>query len=187
MPSSSSPRRYVITGAPGAGKSTLLQLLGRRGYAVVDEAATDVIAREQARGNAEPWREESFIAAVAQLQHERQELPPPAGTAVQFFDRSPLCTVALARYSDRPVPPSLAIEVARVLAEGIYRPRVFFVRLLGFITPTAARRISYADSVRFERFHEQAYREHGFELVDVPPGPPEQRAELIARAVAGDG
>jgi len=64
---------------------------------------------------------------------------------------------------------------------------VFFVRLLGFITPTAARRISYADSVRFEAFHEQAYREHGFQLLDVPAGPPEQRADLIARTVAGDG
>jgi predicted ATPase len=56
---------------------------------------------------------------------------------------------------------------------------VFFVRLMGFITPTAARRIGLADSVRFERFHEEAYREYGFELVDVPAGTLEARVKLV--------
>ena len=49
-------RRFVITGAPGAGKTAILQVLRRRGYAVVDEAATDVIAAEQARGVDESGR-----------------------------------------------------------------------------------------------------------------------------------
>ena len=43
-------RRYIITGAPGAGKTTIVTALRERGYPVVDEAATDVIAREQAAG-----------------------------------------------------------------------------------------------------------------------------------------
>jgi hypothetical protein len=37
-------RRYIITGAPGAEKTAILQELKVRGYAVVGEAATDVIA-----------------------------------------------------------------------------------------------------------------------------------------------
>ena len=48
-------KRYILTGAPGAGKTAIIRELARRGYAVVDEAATDVIAREHASGNAEPW------------------------------------------------------------------------------------------------------------------------------------
>jgi predicted ATPase len=154
---------------------------------VVDEAATDVIARDQAKGIPEPWRDETFVEAVTRLQQERQDHPAPAGTTVQVFDRSPLCTLALTHYSERPVPPLLESEIARIVANGIYRPRVFFVRLLGFITPTAARRITYAQSVRFERFHEQVYRDHGFELADVPAGPAGQRADLIGRAIAADG
>jgi predicted ATPase len=172
-------QRYVITGAPGAGKTTILAALRDRGYAVVAEAATDVNVRLQARGLDEPWRDPGFLDAITLLQRERLKQPAPPGTAVQVFDRSPICTLALARYLDRPVPPSLASEVDRVLAEATFQRRVFFVRLLGFITPTAVRRISFAQSVAFERFHEQAYLEHGFELVDVPAGTVEERLELI--------
>jgi predicted ATPase len=146
---------------------------------VVDEAATDVIAREQARGCDEPWRDAGFVDAIALLQRERQRRPAPAGVAVQLFDRSPICTLALARYSGRPVTPILAREVDRVVAQGIYQPRVFYVHLLGFITPTAARRITLAESVRFAGLHEQAYADHGFELVDVPAGPVEERVDLV--------
>jgi predicted ATPase len=172
-------RRYIITGAPGAGKTTILAALLDRGYAVVDEAATDVIAQEQALGRDEVWRDAGFIDAITRLQRERQEQAAPPATTVQVFDRSPICTFALAHYIGQPVTPILAREVDRVVAEGIYQPRVFFVHLLGFITPTAARRITFAQSVRFERFHERAYRDHGFELVDVPAGTLEERVELV--------
>jgi predicted ATPase len=175
--------RYIITGAPGAGKTTILAALRARGYAVVDEAATDIIAGEQALGRVGPWGDPGFIDAIALLQCERQQQPAPPATVVQVFDRSPICTVALAHYGGRPVTPILAREVERVVAEGIYQPRVFFVHLLGFVTPTAARRISFAQSVRFERFHEQAYRDHGFELVDVPAGAVEERVDLVDRYI----
>jgi predicted ATPase len=172
-------RRYIITGAPGAGKTTVLAALRDRGYAVVDEAATDVNIRLQALGSAEAWREPEFIDAITALQRERQERPAPPASTVQVFDRSPICTLALANYIGLPVTPALASEVARVTAEATYQPRVFFVQLLGFITPTAVRRITLAQSVTFERFHVQAYRDHGFELIDVPAGTVEERADLI--------
>jgi len=172
-------RRYIITGAPGAGKTTILAALRGRGYAVVDEAATDVNLRLQAAGCDEAWRDREFIDAITLLQRERLEQPVPPATAVQIFDRSPICTLALTHYLGLPVTPILAREVDRVAAEASYQPRVFFVHLLGFVTPTAVRRISLAQSVTFERFHEQAYRKHGFELVDVPAGTVEERVELI--------
>jgi predicted ATPase len=172
-------RRFIITGAPGAGKTTILAALRDRGYAVVEEAATDIIAREHAEGRDERALGAGFVDAIVLLQRERQQRPVPAATEVQFFDRSPVCTFALARYLGQPVTPILAQEVDRVVAGRIYQLRVFFVRLLGFITPTAARRITLAQSVAFERFHEQAYRDHGFELVDVPAGPIEERVDLV--------
>ena len=43
-------RRFILTGAPGAGKTAIVRELEARGFPVVEEAATDVIAREQAAG-----------------------------------------------------------------------------------------------------------------------------------------
>jgi predicted ATPase len=172
-------RRYIITGAPGAGKTTILAALRDRGYAVVDEAATDVNLHLRAEGREEPWRDADFIDAITLLQRDRQERPAPPANAVQVFDRSPICTLALARYIGRPVTPTLAREVDRVVAAGIYQRSVFCVRLLGFVTPTAVRRITFEQSVEFERFHEEAYHEYGFDLVDVAPGTVEERVELV--------
>jgi predicted ATPase len=177
-------RRYIITGAPGAGKTTILAALRGRGYPVVGEAATDIITRERRRGRVEPWSGPDFIDAIVRLQRRRQLRPVPATAtraAAQVFDRSPVCTLALARYLDQPVTPVLADEVDRIVGGRVYQHRVFFVRLLGFITNTAARRITLEQSVRFEGFHERTYREYGFELIDVPAGPLADRVGMIDR------
>jgi predicted ATPase len=178
------PKRFVLTGTPGAGKTSLLHGLAEQGYSVVDEAATDVIAYEQGRGRAEPWTQPSFVGRITALQRRRQLRAPVTEGPVQFYDRSPICTHALAVYLGRPVPPSLSAEIARITRERIYQRQVFFVRNLGFCEPTAARRISFEESLEFERVHEQSYRAFGYELIDVPAGNPADRLTLIGRAVA---
>lgn len=178
------PRRYVLTGAPGSGKTTLLAALRQRGHVVVEEAATDVIARQQAQGCDEPWLRDDFVDLIVRLQQQRQTTVPDT-VGVQLYDRSPLCTLALAHYLGRTVTPLLAQEVARVLRERVYEPVAFLVRPLDFIEPTAARRISYADSLVFEQVHEQVYRSHGFQLLDVPAATvPDRVAAVEARLSA---
>jgi predicted ATPase len=145
----------------------------------VAEAATDVIAEEQERGADEPWQCEGFLDNIVRLQRQRQTEPIGSRVEVQIYDRSPLCTLALARYLQRPVTPLLAQEVTRVIDEQVYERSVFFVRSLGFVAPTRARRISYPDSLRFEAVHEAVYQEHGYQLVDVPPGTVNERAAAI--------
>lgn len=179
-------RRYVLTGAPGAGKTTVLRGLQDRGYAVVEEAATDVIAREQLQGVDQPWQEAHFLDRVVGLQRQRQLRPVPADVRVQVYDRSPLCTLALALYLGRPATPTLAQEVARVTQEQVYERDVFFVRPLGFVERTAARRISYHDSLAFEAVHEAVYQEHGFDIVDVLAGPVIERTDAIGRCIASN-
>jgi predicted ATPase len=173
--------RYIITGAPGAGKTSIMRALHGQGYAVVDEAATDIITRGLSRRGERPRHDAGFIEAIALLQQARQQRQAPPGTAVQLYDRSPICTLALAHYIGQQVPETLAGEVNRVLRERTYQPQVFFVRLLGFVTRTAVRRITFEQTVEFERVHEQVYRAHGYELVDVPAGTVAERAALIDR------
>jgi predicted ATPase len=70
--------RYILTGAPGSGKTSILQALKNHGYAVVEEAATDIIALEQRQGNHEPWMRPDFIDNIVRLQQQRQIGGPPA-------------------------------------------------------------------------------------------------------------
>jgi len=174
---------YILTGAPGSGKTAVLRLLEVSGYLVVEEAATDVIALGHALGQAEPWQDRDFIDKVLTLQRQRRESVRPGGGAV-FFDRSPVCTLALSRYLGGDPSPLLASEVDRAVAEGGYETTAFFVRNQGFVQATAARRISFDDSLRFERIHEEVYRYLGFELVEVPAGPLADRVALITSTVS---
>ena len=173
-------KRFILTGAPGAGKTSILRALAAGGYAIVPEAATDVMTARLALAQAEPWADPLFIDRIAALQRQRREAPVRPGVTVQVHDRSAVCTLALARHLGHPVPPVLEQEVAWATGRGSFDRRVFFVRLLGFIEPTAVRRIGYAESQAFERIHEDSYRRLGFDLVDVPAGTVAERAAAIS-------
>ena len=172
-------KRFILTGAPGSGKTSILRALAATGYAVVDEAATDVNLARLAAGETQPWTDPIFIERIAVLQRERREGPVSPGATAQVHDRSAVCTLALARHLGRPVPPVLDAEIARVTEAGYFDRRVFFVRPLGFLQPTDVRRISYEESLVFERRHETEYLRLGFEIVGVPVGAVAERAAAI--------
>ncbi|MEU4777269.1 AAA family ATPase [Micromonospora sp. NPDC023633] len=115
---------------------------------------------------------------MAGLQRERREASGACGS-VQVHDRSPLCTLALARYLGRPPGRVLTEELQWVLRDGAYQRQVFLVEPLGFVTPSAARRIGYAESLAFARVHEEVYRAHGHHLIAVPPAPVRVRVALV--------
>jgi predicted ATPase len=170
--------RFILTGAPGAGKTVLIRQLECDGYSVIEEAATDVIALEQAHGIAESWRDPSFTARITVLQQQRIAAAAPS-TGPQFHDRSVFCTYALALHLGHPIPPVLQAAVDRAVAGYLFNRRVFFIRLLGFITPTEARRISLEESQRFELVHEEVYRTFGFDLIPIEPGKIAERTATI--------
>lgn len=84
------------------------------------------------------------------------------------------------------VPEELSAEIDRVTQREVYENTVLFVRPLGFIEPTAARQISYADALAFEAIHEAVYRDHGFQLVDIAPGSVAERVATVEARIAGE-
>jgi predicted ATPase len=177
-------QRHILTGAPGAGKTIVLRQLELDGFAVVGEAATDLIALVTANGVERHWELPSFIDDILALQVLRQRRADAWPVATIVYDRSPICTLALARYIGRQPSPALRAEIDRIQREAVYAPRVFFVELLGFITPTEARRISLEESARFAEVHVETYRELGYELVFVPPGTPRGRADQVRQLIS---
>ena len=176
-------KRFIITGAPGAGKTAIIRHLELDGFGVVEEAATDLIAAAQAQATMEPWTDPSFIEAVAQLQKQREIRSSYLPDKVQFFDRSAVCTAALAAYLGHPLPPFLSSELKRIRNRAVYEQQVFFIRNLGYTTPTEARRITFEESLRFEKVHENTYRDLGFALVYVAPGNVTERVNTIKAAI----
>ena len=143
-------KRFILTGTPGSGKTVLLRQLEMDGFSVVEEAATDVIALSQARGIAEPWTDPSFLDDVIGLQRLRERRGSLEPVDVQFHDRSVVCTAALAEYLGFACSDALERELERVRSNEIFQRKVFFLRNLGFVAPTEARRISFEEALRFE-------------------------------------
>lgn len=169
-------QRFILTGAPGAGKTTIIRQLAAQGCETVAEAATDIIAREQAAGIDQPWTASGFIGKIAQLQERRIDA---ATGEIQFHDRSPVCTLALARYLDVPVPAILERLLDRIATQRLFDPTVFIVDSLGFIENTAARRIDLEEARIFGTLHAHTYAEMGYRTVPIPAGPAAARAEQV--------
>jgi len=101
----------------------------------------------------------------------------------QLHDRSVFCTAALTRYLGYQFSAGLVDELTRSQQQRIFENRVFLVRNLGFVTPSPARRITLEEMLRFEKIHDEVYREFGFEVVYVEPGPLIERVAVIKAAV----
>jgi predicted ATPase len=177
-------RRFIITGTPGAGKTAIIRQLEIDGFSVVEEAATDVIAAAHAHGTVELWRHPSFIDTIAHLQRDRQVRASYQPDDVQFHDRCVVCTAALAVHLGYAFSPFLNSELERIQKEGVYEKRVFFIRNLGYITPTEARRVSFADALRFEKIHEETYQKFGFELISIARASLAERVSRIKAAIS---
>jgi predicted ATPase len=175
--------RYILTGTPGCGKTSIIRSLEVGGYAVVEEAATDIIALRQAQGIAQPHTQDAFIDDIVSLQKQRQMQVADLASAVQFYDRSPICTYALAVWLGYPISATLANEMDRIEKAQIFQKQVFFIENLGFCEPTAARRISFEDALRFEKVHEETYHHFGYECIRVAPQDLSARVDQIIRYV----
>ena len=172
-------KRYILTGTPGSGKTSILHELKSQGYWVVGEVATDVIAREQMRGNSEPHLQPDFIDTIVRLQMQRQLEASISPDELQWYDRSPICTLALSRYLGYPASASLLEEIERIERERIYQRQVFFIENLGFCQPTEARKITFAESLVFEKIHEEIYTSLGYNLIKIVPEALSERVHRI--------
>ena len=172
-------KRYILTGTPGCGKTSIIRALEMTGASVVAEAATDIIAYRQMQGIAEPWKNKDFIDYIIRLQKHRQIDLSDDYSDLHFYDRSPICTYALAMYLNFKPSANLMQEIERITNACIYDEKAFFIDNLGFIENTDARKISFEESLEFEKIHLDAYEKFGFNCVHIPAGSIEDRVKLI--------
>lgn len=173
----------VISGGPGAGKTTLLLELERRRVRCASEVARQII-QEQVRdgGDALPWgdRERYCRLMLERSIASYREHARAVGTT--FFDRGipdALCYVRLAGLS-------LEDEVLEACQRYRYAAEVFLAPPWEEIYVTDAERWqSFDEAVRTYEVMVEAYRDCGYEVVEIPRISAERRADFIVGALSG--
>lgn len=166
----------IISGGPCGGKTTTVEDLKKRGYTVVPETATDLIIRMQSKGLSAPWAERNFQRLILTEQCRRYAAISDAA-AIVFHDRSPIDTLS---YQENNFPETYSVvkPIALALSES-FTKLVFILKNLGRCDQTDVRHESVEEAVAIEQRLINAYRQHGFEVIEIPVMSVAKRSEMI--------
>lgn len=168
-----SPRRVVITGAPGAGKSTLLNELSRRGLTTAPEVARQIL---KAPGGMVLRAERPVAFAHAMHDAELAAYHGAAADGPVVFDRGFPDIVGFLKVEGLRVPQHIA-ESCRTLR---YSGPIFRAPAWEMIYHSDAERIqNWEEAVASDIAVTSAWRNYGYDVVDLPMGDVRQRAKFI--------
>ncbi|MFG2014975.1 AAA family ATPase [Actinomadura geliboluensis] len=167
----------VVTGGPGSGKSTLIDRLELAGFARSQEAGRGVIQDQVAiGGRALPWQDVELFAEMMLCWEMRSYRSMEAQAGPVFFDRGIPDIVGYLRLEGRPVPPHVH-TAARTFR---YRRRVFIAPPWPEIyEQDTERKQSLAEAERTYESMVTTYAEYGYELVELPRVPVEERVRFV--------
>ena len=173
----SAERFFVLTGGPGSGKSTLIAALAKAGHVCSVEAGRAII-QDQALigGRALPSTDPAAFAELMLSWEMRSYRMAEAQSGSAFFDRGVPDVAGYLRLTGLPVPTH--VEAAA---------RAFHYNRRVFIAPPwpeifardRERRQSYDEAVRTCDAMVETYTRYGYELVELPRVPVEQRTRFI--------
>ena len=168
-------RRVIVTGGPGAGKTTLLTALAGCGQACVPDSARAIIQDRLRRGLSARPDPAEFTSAILRMDIQRYREASTEADLV-FFDRA--IPDALCMRHDLGL--LSMVEAERNLVAFPYCRHVFVAPPWEAIYTTDTERDQrFADSVRVHRRASDWYVALGFELIELPCVPVEQRCEFV--------
>lgn len=170
-------RFHVLTGGPGSGKTTLVERLTALGYATAPEAGRAIVRDQVAIGG--PLRPEAdpvaFLEAILQWELRSYRWAAALAGPV-FFDRGLPDVAGAYRQLGRPVP---AHVVAAVTAFR-YAPVVLVAPPWPEIyVHDEERKHSWESAVRTYEVMVEAYGAAGYQLVELPRVPVEERVAFV--------
>jgi predicted ATPase len=177
-------RFFVLTGGPGSGKSTLIDALERAGYARSLEAGRGVIQDQVSiGGQALPW-DDRILFSELMLSWEMRSYRMAQGSAGPVFcDRGVVDVLGYLRLVGHQAPDHMR-KAAQTFR---YNRRVFIAPPWKEIfQPDRERKQDFNEAVRTYDALAATYNEHGYELVELPRLPIEQRVRFVLNNVGVD-
>jgi predicted ATPase len=168
---------HVLTGGPGSGKTTLIDALAKRGSAASLEAGRAIIRDQRAiGGTALPWSDRQLFAELMLAFDMRSFTQAREWRGPVFFDRGVPDVLGYLELCGLPVPPH-AENAARSFN---YARRVFLLPPWPEIfTADEERRQSPDEARRTCDAMIAVYSRLGYELVEVPKIPIDERADFV--------
>lgn len=175
-------RFFVFTGGPGAGKTTLVNALRAQGFAATQEAGRAVI-QSQTRdgGGALPWDDRLRFAARMLAWETDSYRQAELTQGPVFFDRGAPDTIGYLRLVGLEVPASMAEDAARLHYNCIVFIAPPWKAIYGI---DEERRQSWQVAVRTHETMARTYTDLGYELIELPCEPVEERARIVLDRIA---
>ena len=172
------PRRIAITGAPGAGKSTLLKALEDRGWAVVPEAARTILQRP---GGMALRAEDPEGFAMAMLEMDRVAFDAAGSGQTVLFDRGFCDIVAFLRIEGRAIMPAVDAACRQLRFDLVLRAPAW----KAIYRQDAERIQTWEDALESDACNLVAWRDYGYDPVDLPLVDVEKRVSCVEALLAG--
>jgi predicted ATPase len=168
-------KRIAITGAPATGKTTLSAALESLGYPVFHEQAREIIQQSLDQGtDILPWKDlNAFTEVVWQLRN--QQYSNAVLGKINFYDRTNLDAYAYLIKGETQLTKKWSEEL-----EQTHFDAVFFLPVWPEIHSLDKQRMeTLEDCIEVDGYLKQAYREKGYDLIEVPMLSVEERVAFI--------
>ncbi len=174
---------YIFTGGPGTGKTCVIKELEARGFGVIEEAATTVIAQELAKGEKTPWSEPWFEVKVAEVMEMRQAAARQQNKNIVFLDRSPVDPITYILWYKKNLQQQAIKALDELMASGCFKQKVFLFQDLGFCENTEIRHENLTEADQIAQQLLKDYESLGFEVIKVPSASIKERADFILSCI----
>ena len=176
---------FVITGGPGAGKTTLLSALAAEGHATAPEGGRAIIRDQVAiDGPGLPWRDKALFAELMLGWDMRSHAEARERGGLVLFDRGVPDIAGYLGLSGLAIP----ARVERAARQLRYRRLVFAAPpWRAIFAGDAERKQDFAEAERTFAAVTGAYRDFGYELVELPFASVAERVAFVRARIAAAG
>jgi predicted ATPase len=168
-------KRIAITGAPATGKTTLSASLEALGYPVFHEQAREIIQQSLDNGtDILPWKDlNAFTEVVWQLRN--QQYSNAELGKINFYDRTNLDAYAYLIKGETQLTEQWSKDL-----DQMHFDAVFFLPVWPKIHSLDKQRMeTLEDCIEVDGYLKRAYREKGYNLIEVPLVSVEERVAFI--------